>query len=104
MIINDKSKRIIKLAKEKKLYPQFRILLQWLHSNVDKAREHHREYTLPKTHILYRFFKAVQNEDNIELIKILEHFKHVQPKNEKQVDNFKAFFLYKPKRKHSRTL
>ncbi len=104
MIINDKSKRIIKLTKEKKLYTQFRILLQMLHADVDKARAHHREYMLPKAHILYRFFKAVQTEDNIELIKILEHFKHVQPKNEKQVDNFKAFFLYKPRREHNRTL
>ena len=32
MIINDKSKRIVKLAKEKKLYIQFRVLLQWLNS------------------------------------------------------------------------
>ena len=104
MIINEKLKRIIKLTKEKKLYPQFRILLQWLYSDIDKARAHHRGYMLPKTHILFKFFKTVQNENNTELINILEYFKHVQPKNEKQVNNFKAFFLYKPRREHSRTL
>lgn len=104
MIINEKSKRIIKLTKEKKLYTQFRVLLQWLHSDMDKARAHNKDYMLSKTHILYRFFKAVQNENNTELIKILEHFKHIQPKSEKQVKNFKAFFLYKPRRQHSRTL
>lgn len=103
MIINDKSKRIIKLAKEKKLYQQFRILLQWLHFDVDKARAHHRGYMLPKTHILFKFFTAVKNENDTELIKILEHFKQVQPKSEKQIHNFKAFFLYKPRREHSRT-
>lgn len=105
MIINEKSKRIIKLVKEKKLYTQFRVLLQWLHSDVDKARAHNRHYMLPKNHILFKFFKAVQNENNTELINILEHFKHVlQLKSEKQVHNFKAFFLYKPRREHSRTL
>jgi hypothetical protein len=104
MIINEKSKRIIKLAKENKLYPQFRILLQLLHIEVDKARAHHREYILPKTSILFKFFTAVKNENDTELIKILEHFKQVQPKSEKQVHNFKAFFLYKPRREHSRTL
>lgn len=104
MIINDKSKRIIKLAKEKKLYTQFRVLLQWLHSDVDKARANNRHYMLPKTHILFKFFKAVQNENNTELINILEYFKKAQPTTEKQVHNFKAFFLYKPRREHSRTL
>lgn len=104
MIINEKSKRIIKLAKERKLYIQFRVLLQWLHSDIDKSRAHNRHYMLPKTHILFKFFKAVQYENNTELINILEHFKHVQPKSEKQVHNFKTFFLYKPRRKHSRTL
>ena len=104
MIINEKSKRIIKLAKEKKLYTQFRVLLQWLYSSIDKARADNRRYMLPKTHILFKFFKAVQNENNTELINILQHFKHVQPKSEKQVHNFKAFFLYKPRREHSRTL
>ena len=104
MIINEKSKRIIKLAKEKKLYTQFRILLQWLHADVDKARAHHRGYMLPKTSILFKFFIAVKNENNTELINILEYFKHIQPKSEKQLKNFKAFFLYKPRREHSRTL
>lgn len=104
MIINEKSKRIIKLAKGKKLYTQFRVLLQWLHSDVDKARAHNKRYMLPKTHILFKFFKAVQNENNTDLINILEHFKKAQPKSEKQVHNFKAFFLYKPRRKHSTTL
>ena len=98
MIINEKSKRIIKLAKEKKLYTQFRVLLQWLHSDMDKARAHNRHYMLPKNHILFKFFKAIQYENNTELINILEHFKHIQPKSEKQVKNFKAFFLYKPRR------
>jgi len=101
MIINEKSKRIIKLAKEKKLYTQFRVLLQWLHSDIDKTRAHNRDYMLPKTHILFKFFKAVQNENNTELINILEYFKRIQPK---QVKNFKAFFLYKPRREHSRTV
>lgn len=104
MIINEKSKRIIKLAKERKLYTQYRVLLQWLHSDIDKARANNTRYMLPKTHILFKFFKAVQNENNTELINILQDFKHVQPKNEKQVHNYKAFFLYKPRRKHSRTL
>lgn len=104
MIINEKSKRIIKLVKEKKLYTQFRVLLQWLHSDIDKARANNREYMLPKTHILFKFFKAVQNENNTELINILEYFKNAQPTTEKQVHNFKAFFLYKPRREHSRTL
>ena len=104
MIINEKSKRIIKLAKEKKLYTQFRVLLQWLHSDIDKARANNRGYMLPKTHILFKFFKAVQNENNTELINILEYFKKAQPTTEKQVHNFKAFFLYKPRREHSRTL
>ena len=104
MIINEKSKRIIKLAKEKKLYTQFRVLLQWQHSDIDKTRAHNTHYMLPKNHILFKFFKAVQNENNTELINILEHFKHVQPKTEKQVNNFKKYFLYKPRRKHSRTL
>ena len=99
MIINDKSKRIVKLAKEKKLYIQFRVLLQWLNSDIDKARAHNREYMIPKTHVLYRFFKTIQTENIIELIKILEQFKKIQPKNEKEVNNFKKFFLYKPKRK-----
>jgi len=98
MIINEKSKRIIKLTKEKKLYPQFRILLQWLHFDVDKARTHHRGYMLPKTHILFKFLTAVKNENNTELIKILQKFKKVQPTSEKQIHNFKAFFLYKPRR------
>jgi hypothetical protein len=98
MIINEKSKRIIKLAKEKKLYTQFRILLQLLHIEVDKARAHNKHYMLPKKHILFKFFKAVQYENNTELINILEYFKHVQPKSEKQIKNFKAFFLYKPRR------
>lgn len=104
MIINEKSKRIIKLTKEKKLYTQFRVLLQWLHSDIDKARAHNMHYMLPKTHILFKFFKAVQNENNTELIYILEYFKHVQLKSEKEVKNFKKLFLYKPRRKHSRTL
>jgi hypothetical protein len=104
MIINEKSKRIIKLAKEKKLYIQFRVLLQWLHSSIDKARANNKRYMLPRTHILFKFFTAVKNENNTELINILQHFKQVQPKSEKQVHNFKAFFLYKPRRKHSRTL
>ena len=104
MIINEKLKRIIKLTKEKKLYPQFRILLQWLYSDIDKAKAHNKHYMLPKTHILFKFFKAVQYENNTELINILEYFKHVQPKSEKQIKNFKAFFLYKPRREHSRTL
>ena len=104
MIINEKSKRIIKLTKEKKLYTQFRVLLQWLHSDMDRARAHNRHYMLPKNHILFKFFKAVQNENNTDLIDILEHFKKTQPITEKQVHNYKAFFLYKPRRKHSRTL
>jgi hypothetical protein len=104
MIINNKSKRIIKLAKQHKLYTQFRVLLQWLHSDVDKARAHNKRYMLPTTSILFKFFTAVKNENNTELIKILEHFKQVQPKSEKQVKKFKAFFLYKPRRQHSRTL
>ena len=99
MIINDKSKRIIKLAKEKKLYIQFRVLLQWLNSDIDKARAHNRKYMLPKTHVLYRFFKTIQTENIIELFKILEQFKKIQPKNEIQVNNFKKFFLYRPRRK-----
>ena len=101
MIINEKSKRIIKLTKEKKLYQEFRILLQWLHLYVDEARAHNKQYVLPKTHILFKFFKAVQYENNTELINILEYFKRIQPK---QVKNFKAFFLYKPRREHSRTV
>jgi hypothetical protein len=99
MIINDKSKRIVKFAKENKLYPQFRILVQWLYSDIDKAEAHNRKYMLPETHVLYKFFKAIQTENITELIKILEQFKKIKPKNEKQIHNFKAFFLYKPKRK-----
>ena len=104
MIINTKSKRIVKLVKEKKLYIQFRVLLQWLYSDMDKAKANNRGYVLPKTSYLYKFFRAVKEEDNTYLIKILEYFKHVQPKSEKQVNNFKAFFLYKPRRQHNRTL
>ncbi|MDY6394565.1 MAG: hypothetical protein SPL07_07045 [Bacteroidales bacterium] len=99
MIINEKSKRIVKLAKEKKLYIQFRVLLQWLNSDIDKAKAHNRKYMLSKTHVLYRFFKTIQTENIVELTKILEQFKKIQPKNEKEVNNFKKFFLYKPKRK-----
>lgn len=98
MIINDKSKRIVKLTKENKLYTQFRILLQWLYSDIDKTEAHNRKYMLPETHVLYKFLKAIQTENIIELFKILERFKNVQPKNEKQVNNFKKFFLYKPRR------
>ena len=99
MIINDKSKRIVKLTKEKKLYIQFRVLLQWLNSDIDKAKAHNRKYMLSKTHVLYRFFKTIQTENIVELTKILEQFKKIQPKNEKEVNNFKKFFLYKPRRK-----
>lgn len=99
MIINDKSKRIVKFTKENKLYTQFRILLQWLYSDIDKAKAHNRKYMLSKTHVLYKFFKTIQTENIVELTKILEQFKKVQPKNEKQVNNFKKFFLYKPRRK-----
>ena len=98
MIINEKSKRIIKLAKQYRLYVYFRIMLQCLYSEIDKAKAEGRTYSLPSTHVLYKFFKAVKYQEDTNLINILQEFKRrIQP-TDKQAQRMKEFFLYRPMR------
>lgn len=99
MIINNKSKRIIKLAKQHKLYTQFRTLLQLMYRDYDNAKKCGKKFNPPKGSVYYKFLNAVKNEDIPNLIKILLIMKQsFKPKSEIGVHNFKTIFLYKPKR------
>ena len=99
MLINDKSKRIVKFVKQHKLYREFRLLLQSIYRDADRNKECGQKFNSPKGSLYYDFMNAVKNENYVKLTEILTFIKQkYHPKSEIELHNFKTIFLYKPKR------
>lgn len=89
--MNEKHKRIIKAVKQHKLYATYRGLLNFY------LNEYDRKGSILLTPTPKRLFEAIKYENTTLLIQLLKKWKLIQPRTEKQRENFKKFYLYKTK-------
>ncbi len=89
--MNEKQKRIIKVVKQHNLYATYRGILNFY------LNEYDRKGRILSTPTTKRLFDAIKYENTTLLIQLLKKWKLIQPRTEKQRENFKKFYLYKTK-------
>jgi hypothetical protein len=89
--MNEKHKRIIKAVKQNNLYATYRGILNFY------LNEYDRKGRILATPIPKHLFDAIKYENTTLLIQLLKKWKLMQPRTEKQIENFKKFYLYKTK-------
>ena len=89
--MNEKHKRIIKVVKQNNLYATYRGILNFYLNEYDR-RGSIRLTPTPK-----HLFDAIKYENTTLLIQLLKKWKLIHPRTEKQIENFKKFYLYKSK-------
>ena len=89
--MNEKQKRIIKIVKQHKLYATYRGILNFY------LNEYDRRGSIRLTPTAKHLFDAIRYENTTLLIQLLKKWKLIQPRTEKQRENFKKFYLYQTK-------
>lgn len=85
--MQNKHKRIITQLKQYKLYTTYRAILNVYLYNIDEYEK------IPYPTL----FKLIKEENIQELIAYLQRLKQNTPSNDKQIENFIKYYLYKTK-------
>lgn len=87
--MTDKHKRIITQLKTHKLYTTYRAILNVYLYYFDRGNQ---------TYAIYpKLFTYIKEENIQELIAYLQRLKQKTPSSNRQIENFKKYYLYKPK-------
>ena len=89
--MNEKHKRIIKVVKQHNLYATYRGIVNFYLNEYDRNG---RILSTPTSKIL---FESIRFERMDMLLEVLRDWKLIRPRTEKQIKNFKKFYLYKSK-------
>ena len=86
-----KQRRIIKEMKQHHLYPTYRGIMNFY------LNEYDRKGSIRLTPTSKHLFDAIRYENIQLLVQLLTRWKTIQPRTEKQIENFKKCYLYKSK-------
>ena len=89
--MNEKQKRIIKVVKQHNLYATYRGILNFYLNEYDKKG------WILSTPTSKKLFNSIRFERMDMLLEVLRDWKLIRPRTEKQIKNFKKFYLYKSK-------
>ncbi len=89
--MNEKHKRIIKVVKQHNLYATYRGMLNFY------LNEYDRNGCILRTPTTKKLFNSISFERMDILLQLLRDWKLIRPRTEKQIENFKKFYLYKTK-------
>lgn len=89
--MNEQQKRIIKVVKQHHLYATYRGILNFYLNEYDRKG---RILTTPTNK---KLFDSIRFERMDMLLELLRDWKLIRPRTEKQIENFKKFYLYKSK-------
>ena len=89
--MNEKHKRIIKVVKQHNLYATYRGIVNFY------LNEYDRKGWILSTPTSKKLFDSIRFERMDMLLQVLRDWKLIRPRTEKQIENFKKFYLYKSK-------
>lgn len=89
--MNEKHKRIIKVVKQNNLYATYRGIINFY------LNEYDRKGWILSTPTSKKLFDSIRFERINILLEVLRDWKLIRPRTDKQIENFKKFYLYKSK-------
>lgn len=89
--MTDKHKRIIKVVKQHNLYATYRGIVNFY------LNEYDRNGIILSTPTSKKLFESIRFERMDMLLELLRDWKLIRPRTEKQIKNFKKYYLYKSK-------